>query len=115
MEKPGRVVIAGESKFRLGYAITTSDPVFSQIWLYGLATGYADGFRSGILHTGSPTRLSFFKDGKVSVEEAYYYARFMLKSQIGLKDFSSMEPEINDQYPTRGILRSMGGLILCKQ
>ncbi len=111
--KPGRVIITGESKFRPGYAITTSGPVFSQIWFYGLKTGYADGFKPGILHIGKPTRLNIFKDGKVSVEEAYYYTRFMLKSQMSLKDFSRMEPEINDQYPNRGFLRSMNGLILC--
>ena len=113
LAKPGRVVITGESKFRPGYAITTSGPVFSQIWFYGITSGYADGFRQGILHTGRPTRLGVFKDGKVSVEEAYYYTRFMLKSQMSLKDFSQMEPEINDQYPNRGLLRSMNGLILC--
>ena len=110
--KPGRVVITGESKFRPGYAITTSGPVFSQIWFYGIKTGYADGFRQGILHTGRPTRLSAFKDGNVSVEEAYYYTRFMLKSQMSLKEFSGMQPEINDQYPNKGFLRSMNGLIL---
>jgi len=111
--KPGRVVITGESKFRLGYAITSSGPVFSQIWFYGIKTGYADGFRPGALHTGKPPRTSLFKDGKVSVEEAYYYTRYMLKSQMSLKEFSRMEPEINDQYPNRGVLRSMNGLILC--
>ena len=110
--KPGRVVITGESKFRPGYAITTSGPVFSQIWLYGLTTGYADGFRPGILHTDRSPITGLFKNGKVSVEEAYYYTRFMLKNSVNLKDFMNMEPEINDQFPNRGILRSLNGLIL---
>ena len=111
--KNGRVVITGTSKFRPGYAITTSGPIFSQIWFHGLVSGYADGFRQGILHTGRPTRLSVFKDGKVSVEEAYYYTRFILKSQMSLIEFNRVEPEINDQYPNGGIFRSMNGLILC--
>jgi hypothetical protein len=34
-------------------------------------------------------------------------------SEMSLKDLSQMEPEINDQYPNRGFLRSMNGLILC--
>ena len=112
LAKSGRVVITGESKFRPGYAITTSGPVFSQIWLYGITTGYADGFRPGIFDTGRPTRIGFFKDEKVSVEEAYYYTSYMLKTQMDLIDFSQMQPEINDQYPNRGFLRSMNGLIL---
>jgi hypothetical protein len=110
--KPGRVVITGESKFTPGYAITTSGPVFSQIWFYGLITDYADGFRPGILHTGRPPIFGFFKNGESSVEEAYYYTRFMLKSQMDLREFRNMQPEINDQYPNRGRVRSMGGLIL---
>ena len=111
--KPGRVVITGESKFRPGYAITTSGPVFSQIWFYGLTTGYADGFRPGILNSGRPPQHSLFIDGKTSVEESFYYTRFILKSQMNLKEFSDMEPQINDQYPNKGYLRSMNGLILC--
>lgn len=110
--KPGRVVITGESKFRPGYAITTSGPVFSQIWLYGLSSCYADGFRPGLLKTGRRPITSLFKDGKVSVEEAYYYTRFMLKNSVNLKDFMNMEPEINDQFPNKGILRSLNELIL---
>ncbi len=110
--KPGRVVITGESKFRPGYAVTISGPVFSQIWFYGLKTSYADGFRPGILHTGRPPRTGLFKDGEVSVEEAYYYSSFMLRNSISLRDFMKMEPEINDQFPNRGLLRSLNGLIL---
>jgi hypothetical protein len=107
--KSGRIVIAGASKFRVGYASTTEGPLFSQLWFEGLITGDADGYRPGILKTSRPTNL--FKDGIVSAEEAFYYASYMLKNNEDLKDFSKMEPQINDQYPHKGILRSRDGLI----
>ena len=110
--KPGRVVITGASKFRAGYASTTEGSLFSILWFKGLTTGEADGYRPGLLETGRPTRLNVFKDGKVSVEEAFYYARYMLKEDENLKEYSKMEPQINDQYPDKGTLRSLKGLIL---
>jgi hypothetical protein len=108
----GRVVISATSKFRIGYASTKEGPLFSQIWFYGLVTGYADGFRPFIAKIGRPTILNLFKDGKVSVEEAFYYARFNLRKDKDLDNYSKMEPQINDQYPKRGLIRSLKGLIL---
>ena len=110
--RPGRVVIAGSSKFRTGYASTTKGPLFSLLWFNGIKTGDADGFRAGFRDTGRHPRFSFFKDGKVSVEEAFYYARYVLRTDSELKEFSRMEPQINDQYPGKGFLRSMKGLNL---
>jgi len=112
LTKPGRVVMTGSSKFRVGYASTTEGPLFSQLWFYGFVSGKADGFRPGILKTGRPTLFKFFKDGKVSVEEAFYYARYVLRISKNLEEYSGMEPQINDQYPRRGIFGSMKGLFL---
>jgi hypothetical protein len=108
----GRVVMTGASKFRIGYASTTQGPLFSLLWFEGLKTGDADGFRPGIRHMGRQTKLRIFKDGTVSAEEAFYYARYMLRTTGDLEDYSKMEPQINDQYPHRGLLRSLGGLVL---
>jgi hypothetical protein len=108
----GRVVIAGTSKFRSGFASTAQGPIFTLLWFEGLSTGSADGFRPGVLDLGKPGVLKLFQDGKVSVEEAFYYARYMLRTDENLKDFRSMQPQINDQYPHRGVLRSRGGLVL---
>jgi len=107
----GRVVISGASKYRLGYASTTQGPLFTQIWFYGIESGEADGFRPFIFNIGRPTRLRIFRDGKVSVEEAFFYARYILRTEKDLKDFSKMEPQINDQYPHKGFIRSQKGLI----
>lgn len=108
----GRVVITGASKFRQGYASTTRGPVFSLLWFEGIKTGDADGYRPGFRSTGKPPLLGLFKNGKVSVEEAFYYARYKLKTDQSLADFKEMEPQINDQYPNRGNLRNIGGLVL---
>jgi len=108
----GRVVMSGASKFRLGYASTTRGPLFSLLWFEGLTTGDADGFRPGIMDFGRPTNFKFFKDGKVSVEEAFYYARHMLKTDEKFEDFKNMEPQINDRYPRSGLLRSVKGMLL---
>jgi len=64
------------------------------------------------MKSGRPTRLRIFKDGKISVEEAFYYARYILRTEENLKDYKKMEPQINDQYPHRGPLRSLGGMLL---
>lgn len=108
----GRVVITGASKFRLGYASTTQGPLFSLLWLEGLKTGEADGYRSGVFNDGKPTKLGIYKDGKVSVEEAFYYASYNIRTNIEFEEFSRMEPQINDQYPRKGLLRSIKGLYL---
>ena len=108
----GRVVISGASKFRLGYASTTRGPLFSLLWFEGLNTREADGFRPGIMDFGRPTKFKFFKDGEISVEEAFYYARHMLKTGDEFEEFKNMEPQINDQYPRSGLLRSMKGMLL---
>ena len=108
----GRIVIAGSSKFRKGYASTTEGPLFSLLWFEGLKTGQADGFKSGPLNLGRFAKLSIFRDNKVSVEEAFYYARYVLSTDESLKDFSSMEPQINDRYPHRGFLRSKREMFL---
>lgn len=112
LPRPGRVIITATSKFRPGYASTIKGPLFSQIWFYGLTSGEADGFKRGILHRGRPTILRIFKDGKVSVEEAFYYASYTLRTDKALDDYKRMEPQINDQYPNRGFLRSIRGLVL---
>jgi len=110
--KPGRVVISGTSKFRVGYASTTNGPLFSLVWFEGLKSSQADGFRPGLFDKGRPTRLQLFKDGKVSVEEAFYYARYVFKTDEKYKDFNKMEPQINDQFPRNGPFRSLEGLVL---
>lgn len=110
--KPGRVVITGTSKFRVGYASLEYGPLFTQLWFDGIRTGYADGFKPGLRDIGRPTRLNLFKDGSVSVEESFYYARYVLKNAPELEDYSKMEPQINDQYPRKGNLLSSKGLIL---
>ena len=76
----GRIVISGSSKFRKGYASTTHGPLFSLLWFEGLKTGNADGFKPGLFNTGRPSILKIFKNGKVSVEEAFYDARYTLKN-----------------------------------
>lgn len=109
--KEGRVIISSTSKFRTGIAILDVGPLFSNLWFEGLKTKNADGFKSGFLQTGRvPTIL--FKDGQVSAEEAFYYARYLLRSAQSLKRFRSMQPQINDQYPSNGILQNNAGLIL---
>jgi hypothetical protein len=110
--RSGRIVISGSSKFRPGYASTTEGPLFTLLWFNGLTSGSADGFRPGLFSRGRPTQLSIFKDGQVSVEEAFYYACYELRTTDALKDYRAMEPQINDRYPHRGILRNMGQLIL---
>jgi hypothetical protein len=110
--KSGRIVISGASKFRLGYASTTEGPLFSLLWFEGLKTGNADGFRPGIDKSGRPTHLRIFKNGKVSAEEAFYYARYMLRTTKTFEDYKKMEPQINDQYPHKGPLRSMKEMYL---
>ncbi len=110
--KSGRVVMTGASKFREGFASTTHGPLFSLLWFEGITTGKADGFKPGILKRGKPSRLNLFKDGKVSVEEAFYYASYVLRTDKAFEDYDTMEPQINDQYSHRGILRSKDGLFL---
>jgi len=112
LPSPGRVIISGSSKFREGFASTTRGPLFSLLWFEGIKTGEADGFRSGIFDIGKPTNLKTHKDGKVSVEEAFYYARYVLRTNEELEDYKKMQPQINDQYPYAGRLRSRDGLIL---
>jgi hypothetical protein len=108
----GRIVISGTSKFRTGYASTTQGPIFSLLWFEGLSSGKADGFRPGLFDRGVPRNLKMFKDGKVSVEEAFYYARYQLRTDEKYQDFKSMQPQINDEYPHRSFLRNRGELIL---
>ncbi len=110
--KSGRIVMTGASKFRVGYASTTQGPLFTLLWFDGITTGNADGFRPGISKTGRRTRLKIFKDGKVSVEEAFYYARYTLRNSKVFDDYQKMEPQINDQYPNRGVIRSLGSMYL---
>jgi len=110
--RDGRIVITGTSKFRPGYASTTQGPVFSLLWFEGLSTGIADGYRPGLFDRGVSRNLKIFQDGVVSVEEAFYYARAMLRTDENLQEFKSMQPQINDRFPHRGILRNLGGLVL---
>jgi hypothetical protein len=108
----GRIVISGTSKFRPGYASTIQGPIFSVLWFDGLTTGNADGYRPGLFDHGVLRKLKVFQDGVVSVEEAFYYARSMLRTNEQYQDFKSMQPQINDRYPHRGLLRNRGELIL---
>jgi hypothetical protein len=108
----GRVVISGTSKFRAGYASTVQGPIFSLLWFEGFTTGNADGYRPGLFDRGVLRKMKIFQDGEVSVEEAFYYARTMLRTDEKYEEFKSMQPQINDEYPHRGLLRSQGGLIL---
>jgi len=108
----GRVVISGASKFRVGYASVKDGPLFSLLWFYGLYSGEADGFVGGLFNKGKPTRLNFFKDGVVSVEEAFFYAKYLLRTDKQLEDYSKMEPQISDRYPKIGFIRSYKGLVL---
>jgi hypothetical protein len=110
--KPGRIVISGTSKFRVGYTITTLGPIFSLIWFEALKTGYADGFKPGFLHLGRPPILNKFRDGKTSVEEAFYYTCFVLRKDQTLLNFKMMEPQMNDQYPEKGPLNNVGDMFL---
>ena len=111
----GRVVMTGASKFREGFASTTRGPLFSLLWFEGIKTGDADGFKPGLLKKGKPTRLNIFKDGEVSVEEAFYYALYVLKNTEELTNYSKMEPQINDKYPRSGFLLSRPGMVLGEQ
>ncbi|MBU0496913.1 MAG: caspase family protein [Candidatus Thermoplasmatota archaeon] len=110
--QPGRVVITGASKFRKGYASTTYGPLFSLLWYEGLTTGNADGFHAGLFNIGRPTQFSMFKDGVVSVEEAFHYVRYILRTDPDLKEYRIMQPQMNDMYPHRGLLRNNPGLVL---
>lgn len=106
-----RVVITSTSKFRTGIAIIAYGPLFTLLWFDGIITGAADGFRPGLLHTGRLPMI-LFQDGLVSVEEAFYYARYLLRTVEGINEYQTMQPQINDRYPSRGFLRSRPGLIL---
>ena len=70
-----------------------------------------NGFQPRFLKTG---RLPFliFKDGKVSVEEVFYYAWWVLKNERSLESYNKIELQINDQYPNKGLFRSYTQLIL---
>ena len=96
--KDGRIVITGESKFSIGYASNVSGPLFTQLWFEGLRTGKADGFRE-VFGIARKPLLNMFKDGRVSVEEAFYYAKYMLRKEY--RDFFWMQPQMNDMYPHR--------------
>lgn len=112
LSENGRVIITGASKFRVGYASTLYGPLFSLIWFEGIKSDVADGFRPGLFDSGRPSRLSIFKDGKVSVEEAFYYARYVLKNDDAFEDYNTMEPQISDMYPRKSPLLNGKGLIL---
>ena len=109
---PGRVVMSGASKFRSGFASTTKGPLFSYLWFEGLKSGEADGFQPGFRSRGVPPDLLTFRDRKISVEEAFYYARYILREDSTFDAYQTMEPQINDQYPNWGTLRSKSGLHL---
>ncbi len=110
--KKGRVVISSASKFRLGYANLEKGPLFTILWYTGLISGEADGFRSGFLNRGKSSKLDMFKDGKVSVEEAFFYAKHLLRNDKTLEDFNKMKPQISDRYPRFGLILNNKGLIL---
>ncbi len=102
----GRIVISGSSKFRTGYASTTRGPLFTLLWFEGIISGDADGYNSGFREMGKPPLFEFNKNRKISVEEAFYYASYILRTDKSLDDYSKMASQINDQYPRRGVLRN---------
>ena len=108
----GRIVISATSKFRKGFASTTEGPLFTNLWFEGLKTGDADGFKPGFLHRGKPMLLRFFKNGEVSVKEAFYYAKYVLRTDKSLSEYKWMEPQMNDRYPHRGLFFSRGEMVL---
>ena len=108
----GRIIISGASKFRTGYASTTRGPLFSLLWFEGIKSGNADGYNSGFREMGKPPIFEFNKDSKVSVEEAFHYASYFLRTDTNLEDYSKMTSQINDQYPRRGILRNNKDMFL---
>jgi hypothetical protein len=108
----GRIIISGASKFRTGYASTTRGPLFSLLWFEGIKSGNADGYNSGFREMGKPPIFEFNKDSKVSVEEAFHYASYLLRTDVNLEDYSKMVSQINDQYPRRGILRNNKDMFL---
>jgi len=108
----GRVVISGASKFRTGFSSVSQGPIFSNLWFYALYSGDGDGYRSGLFNRGRPSKLELFKNGRISVEEAFYYASYTLRNDKEFKDFSKMEPQISDQYPRKGLLGSSKEMIL---
>ena len=61
---------------------------------------------------GKPPIFEFNKDSKVSVEEAFHYASYFLRTDTNLEDYSKMASQINDQYPRRGILRNNKDMVL---
>jgi hypothetical protein len=112
LNKPGRVVMTGASKFREGWTSTVVGPLFTNLWFEGLKTGHADGFRPGVLNIGRKPVLNLLKDGQVSVEEAFYYASYTLRTTEELNDFADMQPQINDNYPKAGVFGNNKGLFL---
>jgi hypothetical protein len=108
----GRIVISGTSKFRKGYASTLQGPIFSLLWFEGLQSEKADGYKAGFRDRGRMSLLPFFKDGAVSVEEAFYYAQYQLRTDMGLREFRSMQPQMNDRYPYPGLFLSRREMVL---
>ncbi len=108
----GRVIISGTSKFRAGFASTTQGPLFTLLWFEGLTSGNADGYKPGLFDRGVLRKMKMFQDGQTSVEEAFYYARAVLRSDEQFKEFKTMQPQINDGYPHRGLFRNRGELLL---
>jgi len=107
----GRVVITSTSKFRTGIAIIEYGPLFSILWFEGLRNDIADGFRQGLFKSGRKPLIQL-RDGLVSVEESFYYARYLLRTNENINEFKTMQPQINDKYPHNGFIRSLDGLIL---
>lgn len=112
LNKPGRVVMTGASKFRQGWTSTVVGPLFTNLWFEGLKTSRADGYKSGFLETGRKPVLNLLKDGRVSVEEAFYYACYTLRKTEELHDFDDMQPQMNDKYPKTGLWGNKEGLFL---
>lgn len=95
--KDGRIVITGESKFTIGYSSSLTGPLFTRLWFEGLKTGKADGFKGGIFSIFWKIRPRFLRDGKVSVEEAFYYAKYTIRTNY--PGLILMQPQMNDMYP----------------
>ncbi|MDD5502215.1 MAG: caspase family protein [Candidatus Thermoplasmatota archaeon] len=73
-----RVVMTGASALTFGWSYSDSGPIFSLSWFEGIK-GVADG--------------QIKKDGKVSVEEAFWYASGKVNGNT-----QEAQPQMNDQY-----------------
>ncbi len=97
--KTGRVVMTGASEPTFGWSNAINGPAFSYLWFEGLRNGVADGYDELALQQGMPLGT---KDNKVSVEEAFWYSRCAIKTDVVSLAYYGYDvesqPQMNDQY-----------------